>query len=47
MNINICYNNKNNKFEVDPLESILSIKSRFFSNNEKNNDNNDDNLENY
>jgi hypothetical protein len=36
MNINICYNNKNNKFEVDPLESILSIKSRFFSNNENN-----------
>ena len=32
MNINICYNNKNNKFEVDPLESILSIKSRFLSN---------------
>ena len=33
MNINICYKNKNNKFKVDPLESILSVKSRFFSNN--------------
>lgn len=37
MNINICYENKNNKFKVDPLESILSIKSRFFSNNDNNN----------
>jgi len=37
MNINICYENKNNKFTVDPLESILSIKSRFFSNNDNNN----------
>ena len=45
MNINICYNNKNNKFEVYPLESILSIKSRFFSNN--NDDNNDNNLDDY
>jgi len=43
MNINICYNNKNNKFEVDPLESILSIKSRFFSNN----DNIENNLDDY
>ena len=51
MNINICYNNKNNKFEVDPLESILSIKSRFFSNNnnvdDDNNFNNDNNLDDY
>ena len=45
MNINICYNNKNNKFEVDPLESILSIKNRFFSNND--NDNNENNLDDY
>ena len=48
MNINICYNNKNNKFEVDPLESILSIKSRFFSNNDNLYDYNDyDNYDNY
>ena len=45
MNINICYNNKNNKFEVDPLESILSIKNRFFLNND--NDNNENNLDDY
>lgn len=45
MNINIYYKNKNNKFKVDPLESILNIKNRFFSIHNENNEKN--NLDNY